>query len=123
MPDVKDSFFCSRLVSFNETFASMKQNDAHFYVLWNEAIHDRNASNVTSTYIKVMEHLRETQHFVFWVDKNWTIFSAFALFVNKPMGPKSITLKFLVVGHTFMAVNGIHGKIEQSIRRKRISMI
>lgn len=124
MPDVKDSFFCSRLVAFNETFASMK-NDAHFCVLWNEAIHGRNASDVTSSYIKVMEHLRETQHFIFWADnctaqnKNWTIFSSFALHVNKPMGPKSITMKFLVAGHTFMAADGIHGKIEQSIRRKK----
>ena len=35
------------------------------------------------------------------------------------MGPKSITMKFLVGGHTFMAADGIHGKIEQSIRRKK----
>ena len=35
------------------------------------------------------------------------------------MGPKSITIKYLVIGHIFMAADDIHGKIEQSIRRKK----
>ena len=41
MPDIKDSFFCSRMVAFNETFASLQPGQPHLAVVWNESIRGR----------------------------------------------------------------------------------
>ena len=81
---------------------------------------------MTGTYIRVLKHLRNCSHFVFWADncsgqnKNWTLFSNLALAVNEDSGPESVTIKFLTTGHTFFAADGIHGKIEQAIRKKNL---
>ena len=125
MPDIKESFFLSKMVVFNETFASLKPEEPHFSIIWYEAIRGRSASDVTSAYMKIINNSRDTPHFIFWADnctaqnKNWTLFSTFALIVNEPTGPESITIKYLVPGHTFLAADGLHGRIEQTIRKKK----
>ncbi|KAL4096599.1 hypothetical protein QTP88_021520 [Uroleucon formosanum] len=49
MADTKSSFFTSRLVVFNETFAQLKPNALCHCVLWHEAIAGRKAENVNLT--------------------------------------------------------------------------
>ena len=75
----KEHFFVSRLVVFNETFASMNE-EVDFAVLWHEGIAGRLATNVASAYIKCINLSGDTV--TVWVDncsgqnKNWTLFSA-----------------------------------------------
>ncbi|CAH1996809.1 unnamed protein product [Acanthoscelides obtectus] len=84
----KESFFVSRLVVFNETFASLHK-DGNICVMWHEAIRGRSATDVASAYYNVIKNSDNvTKKFTFWVDncsaqnKNWTLYSAFATFVN-----------------------------------------
>lgn len=50
----KNSFFVSRLIAMNETFASLKKNGQNVCVLWHEAIAGRSAKEVASAYLKFM---------------------------------------------------------------------
>ena len=121
----KDHVFVSRLVTFNQTFASKDENGKHFVVLWHEAIAGRTASDVASAYMKIIYHVGIPLHVVFWADncsgqnKNWYLLTGFVQCVNT-WGPETITLKFLEVGHTFMAADSVHGCIGKKLKRKLI---
>ena len=119
---LKEHFFVSRLVTFNETFASLN-NTTDYVVLWHEGIAGRCASDVASAYMKCI-NLCEKDNVVFWADnctgqnKNWVLFTALCWCVNQNWGPKTITLKFLERGHTFMRADSIHGNIGSAMRKR-----
>nr|CAI5831025.1 unnamed protein product [Callosobruchus analis] len=52
---IKDSFFISRLVIFNETFAPLHKGDNKCYI-WHEAIRGRNAPDIASTFYHVIKN-------------------------------------------------------------------
>ncbi|CAH1966618.1 unnamed protein product, partial [Acanthoscelides obtectus] len=119
----KESFFVSRLVVFNETFASLHK-DGNICVMWHEAIRGRSATDVASAYYNVIKNSDNvTKKFTFWVDncsaqnKNWTLYSAFATFVNCESGPEDITLKYFEPGHSFMAADSVHGRISTEMKK------
>ena len=60
----KEHFFVSRLVVFNETFASVKE-DGDFVILWHKAISGRLGVDVASSYMKC-EKLCEIDNLIFW---------------------------------------------------------
>ena len=118
----KATFFVSRLVCFNETFASLDRGPS-FAVLWHEALSGRNTSDVTSSYYRLIrERCPPARHFLFWADnctaqnKNWTIFRAFVQIVNSAAGPDTITIKFLERGHTYMSADSIHASISTRLK-------
>ncbi|XP_038074870.1 uncharacterized protein LOC119742772 [Patiria miniata] len=80
---IKEHFFVSRLVVFNETFASVKE-DGDFVILWHEAISGRLGVDVASTNIKCV-NLCETDIVIFWADnctgqnKNWALYTVLYL--------------------------------------------
>ncbi|CAH1977423.1 unnamed protein product, partial [Acanthoscelides obtectus] len=119
----KESFFVSRLVVFNETFVSLHK-DGNICVMWHEAIRGRSATDVASAYYNVIKNSDNvTKKFTFWVDncsaqnKNWTLYSAFATFVNCEWGPEEITLKYFEPGHSFMAADSVHGRISTEMKK------
>lgn len=60
---IKEHFFVSRLVVFNETFAGI--SDQQDYVcLWHEGIRGRSACDVSSAYVKCLSHCG-LENFVF----------------------------------------------------------
>ena len=63
---LKEQFFVSRLVVFNETFASVK-DDGDYVILWHEAISGRLAVDVASTYIRCI-NICESGKVIFWAD-------------------------------------------------------
>ena len=63
---LKEHFFVSRLVVFNETFASVKEDD-DFVVLWHKAIAGRLGVDVASSCIECV-NLCKTDIAFFWVD-------------------------------------------------------
>ena len=63
---LKEHFFVSRLVIFNETFASVK-NNKDFVILWHKAISGRLRVDVGSSYIKCA-NLCEADTVIFWAD-------------------------------------------------------
>jgi len=84
MPNIKASYFTSRLFVFNETFATIKKGSLFncYCVLWHKAINGRKAENITDSILKVIGKERDVTKFVFWADnciaqnKNWTLYSA-----------------------------------------------
>ena len=51
----KDHIFVSRLVTFNETFASLNGTYPDFAVLWNESISGRCVADVTSSCVNILQ--------------------------------------------------------------------
>lgn len=113
--EIKEHFFISRLVVFNETFASVR-GDCDYCILWHEAIAGRKAADVASSYIKCI-NLCAKEHVIIWADnctgqnKNWLLYCALCWCVNQPWGPTSVTIKYLERGHTYMRADSVHGSI------------
>ena len=63
---LKEHFFVSRLVAFNETFASIKEV-GDFIILWHKRISGKLGENVASSYVKYV-NLCETDTVIFWAD-------------------------------------------------------
>ena len=63
---LKEHFFVSKLVVFNETFPAVKE-DNDFVVLWHEAISIRWGVDLASFYIKCV-NVCETDSVIFWAD-------------------------------------------------------
>lgn len=118
----KESFFVSRLVVFNETFANLTLGKPSYTVLWHEGVSGRLAGDVASSYIKCVI-LDSSPKILFWADnctgqnKNWTLYTALALCVNSEWGPDEITIKYLQKGHTFMKADTIHGNIGNKMKK------
>lgn len=119
--ETKEHFFVSRLVVFNETFASVKQ-DVDYVMLWHEAISGRLATDVSSSYIKCVNRCGKDK-VIFWVDnctgqnKNWYLFTALVWCVNADWGPSSITMKYFERGHSFMRADSVHGNIGKKMNK------
>ncbi|KAL3266636.1 hypothetical protein HHI36_010799 [Cryptolaemus montrouzieri] len=114
----KNSFFISRLICFNETFASLRNHGQNVCVLWHEAIMGRNSSDVVCAYYNFMKFLGENvKNIVLWADncaaqnKNWTLFIACSILVDEEWGPETITFKIFEAGHSFMKADSVHGLI------------
>lgn len=127
MPKVKDSFFLSRLISFNLTFAPI-QKMAHVNstcVLWHEAWAGRDANNIVDALATLLEKQRDLQHLIIWCDnctsqnKNWILYTALVTLVKSGFSTiETINLKYLTKGHTHMTADGVHGNIEAQIKRR-----
>ena len=64
----KESFFVSRLIVFNETFARMgADHEPDYVVLWHEGKSGRLAQDVASAYIKCITR-DASPNLLFWVD-------------------------------------------------------
>ena len=120
----KESFFVSRLIVFNETFARMGADRAPDYVvLWHEGKSgSRLDQDVASAYIKCI--IKDASpNLLFWVDncggqnKNWTLFTALVQCVNAVWGPQQVVIKYLQKGHTYMKADSIHGSIGKKMKQ------
>lgn len=119
----KESFFISRLIVFNETFARMGAgHEPDYVVLWHEGISGRLAQDVASAYIKSI--IKDASpNILFWVDncggqnKNWTLYTALAQCVNAVWGPEQVIIKYLQKGHTYMRADSIHGSIGKKMKQ------
>lgn len=108
---------------FNETFASLKEDD-NICVVWHEALRGRSAVDVTSAYYNIIKNSdSQITDFIFWADncsaqnKNWTLYSSFVTFVNTEWGPNQITIKYFEPGHSFMAADSVHGNISTEMKK------
>ncbi|CAH1122987.1 unnamed protein product [Ceutorhynchus assimilis] len=127
MPQSKTAFFTSRLVVFNQTFATLSKESSNqsYCVLWHEALGGRKAEALVDAMFKVIEKERDATDFIFWADnysaqnKNWVLYTSLVTEVNRVTGPNQITIRYLTKGHTHMSADGIHGNSEQKLLRKR----
>ncbi|ESP02099.1 hypothetical protein LOTGIDRAFT_157248 [Lottia gigantea] len=85
----KEHFFISRLVVFNETFASL-DGDTDFVVLWHEGIAGRLATDVASAFIKCIKLQHKTEWFfgrqLFWSEQELDSFHCLCMVCKQIMG-------------------------------------
>ena len=122
----KEHFFVSRLVVFNQTFASLNEEQkVDYVVLWHEEIRGRNAADVASAYVKCI-NLAAAEDIIFWADncasqnKNWILFIVLVWCVNQEWGPKQVTMKYLEKGHSFVRADSVHGSISRKMRKNKM---
>ena len=126
--DLKSCIFTSRLVVFNETFARMGKNigsdKQNLLLVWDESTAGRKKEDIASAYHTIIDHHRDADTFVFWLDncsaqnKNWALYSMLVMLMNSTReSPSEICLKYLVPGHTHMLADSVHGQIEKRLRR------
>ena len=104
IPYVKESFFTSRLITFNETSASMQKKGGHHnLILWHEGIADRRAEEVASAFIAFLKLNRDANKIIIWMDnctgqnKNFALYSSILCYINSPYClTNEIILKYLV---------------------------
>ena len=66
---------------------------------------------------------RDVKHFVLCADncgaqnKNWSLYTALCAAVNSVDGPRSICIKYLEAGHTFMSADSFHRIVEQRMKK------
>ena len=119
---IKEHYFVSRLVVFNETFACLSKGGKNLVVLWHEALSGRCASDVASAYIKAIE-ISNSEKVLFWADnccsqnKNWCLFTALCTCVNAEWGPSEVKIKYLERGHTYLKADSIHGCIGKKMKK------
>ena len=132
MPQVKTSFFTSRLLVFHETFAPLGELRSEldhdkrvFACVWHEASSGRSAPDVTSAFAAAINNHDSKPHLKIWLDnctsqnKNWYLFTSLVRIVNSlTMYPETIELLFLEKGHTFMSADSFHGHVEKYILKK-----
>lgn len=93
-------------------------------MVWDESTAGTNKEHVANAYLSLIKKERDAKEFVFWADncaaqnKNWCLYNAMVILVNSENQINSISFKYLTAGHTFMAADGIHGHIEQTLKRK-----
>ena len=127
---VKTAVFTQRYAAYNETFSELGRGKS-FGVLWHQAMMGRNDEDITSAFMKILQSpdVNKHPHIVIWLDncsgqnKNWTIFTTLACFMGEVdescASLKSVTLKYFEAGHTFMAADSFHARVEKQFRKKK----
>jgi len=120
---IKQHFFVSRLVVFNETFACLNEGQKDLAMLWHEAINGRTAANVAAAYVKCLE-MSDSDRITIWADnccgqnKNWTLYTTLCHCVNQEWGPREVSVKYLEKGHTYMKADSVHGSIGKKLKKQ-----
>jgi hypothetical protein len=118
----KNSIFCGHEICYNETFAELNGRGDHC-VVWHEAISDRSAAAITSSFLKLLDHYKNINNFLFWADncvaqnKNWTLFYALLHIVHKLDWVHTIEIRFFEPGHTYMRPDAVHGHISRAMAK------
>ena len=128
MPGNKTAVFTRRLTAYHETFASVgkktkrRNKEKTISVLWHEGITGRNQEDIISTFCKALEHERDKEHIIYWMDncssqnKNWCLYSALVAIINSDIiNSQDITLKYFERGHTFMSADSVHHGVEKEM--------
>lgn len=131
MEEFKTVMFCPRLIVFNQSFVPIGDKHVHdmgltFAALWHEAISGRKKEDIISCFKAFFIQNRDLKHIIMWLDncaaqnKNWTLYSYLVHIVNSTeVNFESITLRYLETGHTFMAADEFHHRVERSLRTKK----
>lgn len=128
MDQFKKSIFTSRLCVYNETFSilgtkSGKKKD--MTIVWHEAIAGRQDEDISSAYCKFFDMHRDAEIITMWMDncssqnKNWTFLSMIRDMMNSgSVNATEINCKYFEPGHSFMAADSTHSKLERSLVRQ-----
>ncbi|KAF2878920.1 hypothetical protein ILUMI_27244 [Ignelater luminosus] len=122
----KEFLFTPRLIAFNQSFvAAGNYKISPVAVLWHEAISGRKKNDILSTFYAFLNNIRDSEDIVIWLDncseqnKNWCLYTFFVYAVNSnELNFKTITLKYFEPGHSIMAADSFHHRVERLIKRQ-----
>lgn len=122
----KTAIFTNRLTVYNECFVPVgkKRKCKPFAAVWHEAFFKRNKEEIISTFYQFFVSRRDALKIILWLDnctaqnKNWALFSFFVYVINSDdICAEEIILKYFEPGHTFMAADSFHHRIEKSMKK------
>ena len=131
MEQFKTVMFCPRLIVFNQSFVPIGDKHIHgldrtYAALWHEAVSGRKKEDIASCFRAFFIQNRDLKHIILWLDncaaqnKNWTLFSYLVYLVNSAeVNFETITLRYLETGHTFMAADEFHHRVERCLKTKK----
>ncbi|XP_026745687.1 uncharacterized protein LOC113507030 [Trichoplusia ni] len=131
MEEFKTVMFCPRLIVFNQSFVPIGEKHIHelgltFAALWHEGLSGRKKEDIVSCFRAFFMQNRDLKHIILWLDncaaqnKNWTLYSYLIYLVNSTeVNFETITLRYLETGHTFMAADEFHHRVEKSLKTKK----
>lgn len=122
-PSGNDSlfFYKRRLNVYNCTVYDIVTKQAHCY-LWNESLGGKGCDEVGTCILKFLENHAVGKHVKFYTDncaaqnKNKYLMSLY-YYAMKKLNVKSITHKYLIVGHTQNEGDSVHSTIEREKTR------
>ena len=128
----KEAAFCRRLVALNHSFvpaggsAPTKPVVAN---IWHEAIAGRTASEMATSMLAFLTNdaLPEADKIPIWLDncsyqnKNYLLFQAMQAAVENGDVPfNEVEFRYFVVGHSFMAAESYHSRIEAEFKKMEV---
>lgn len=123
----KSAVFTHRITAYNESFVPVgkkQKSSKPFAAVWHEALFGRSKDELISTFYQFVLFKRDKKEIVFWLDncsaqnKNWSLFSFFIYIVNSDeIAATKIILRYFEPGHTFMAADSFHHRVELSMKR------
>ena len=129
MPGVKGAVFTKRIVTFNMTFAPLggRKGGRPLGIIWHEETCGRNDEDITNTCVKFVKDFKRDCHIITWwadncsaQNKNRTPFSTLCQLVNDPSTScDMITIKYFEPGHTFMAADSFHKRVEDEMKKMK----
>lgn len=103
-----------------------QKNCCPYAVLWHEAIAGRKKEELVSTFHSFILSKRDEDSIIIWLDncstqnKNWALFSFLIYIINsEEISTNTIELRYFEPGHTFMAADSFHHKVESSMKRMK----
>lgn len=123
----KEVIFVPRIIAYNESFvpAGKRPKVPFFAVVWHEATAGRCKSDIISSFYSYFLQMRDITHLILWMDncssqnKNWTLYSFFVYLLNcDEVALELLELKYFEPGHTFMAADSFHHRVEHSLKMK-----
>ncbi|KAK4879048.1 hypothetical protein RN001_007194 [Aquatica leii] len=122
----KSAIFTNRLTVYNESFAPVgkKRNSKPFAALWHEALIKRNKEELISTFYQFFICKRDVLKITLWLDnctaqnKNWAFLKFLIYILNSDeICANEINMKYFVPGHTLMAADSFHHRVEVSMKK------
>ena len=91
---------------------------------WHEALAGLSAVEMASSLVRFLksEHLADGDSLVLWLDncsyqnKSYVLFQALLSTIHLRLIPfREVTLKYFIPGHSFMAADSFHARVEQQL--------
>lgn len=128
----KETAFTRRLVTLNHTFnpaGGSTTEVPHIAHIWTEEVAGRTGREMASSLLKFLrsEHLPEGRQLTLWLDnccyqnKNYCLFQTlFDAIRQRDVPWDEVTLKYFVSGHSYMASDSFHAKVEQRMKEREV---
>lgn len=121
-------FYSRKLAYYNLSIYESNTKNGHCY-RWSEPDEKRGSNEITSIifiYLKTIDEIGNFHDIALYCDscpgqnKNHVDLSMLRYFLSNTKNINSITINYLLPGHTYMPVDSVHACIEKNLKRKTV---